>query len=46
MDGAAKLASDLRASPVELVDASEQTEKPAQIDLRNGRHPLMVLSGV
>ena len=28
MDGAAKLASDLQANPVELVDASEQTEKP------------------
>ncbi len=46
LDAAAKLASDLRANPVELVEVSTQTERTAKIDLRNGRHPLMVLSGV
>ncbi len=42
IDGAARLAIDLRANPVTLVPA---TAEAAAIDLRNGRHPLMVLAG-
>ncbi|MFO0573820.1 MAG: Smr/MutS family protein [Polyangia bacterium] len=74
IDGAARLATDLRATPVELVpaeallastaaepvaaqdrDSDENSDgsgasaasgRTPGIDLRNGRHPLMVLSGV
>ncbi len=46
IDAAAKLATDLRASPVELTDVAEPSPAPSRIDLRNGRHPLMLLSGV
>lgn len=42
IDGCAKLATDLRASSVTLHPAAA---KEAHIDLRNGRHPLMVLAG-
>ena len=42
IDGCAKLATDLRASSVTLHPADA---KDAHIDLRNGRHPLMVLAG-
>lgn len=42
IDGCAKLATDLRASSVTLHPADA---KEARIDLRNGRHPLMVLAG-
>ncbi|GAB4213768.1 MAG: endonuclease MutS2 [Sandaracinaceae bacterium] len=38
-DASARLADDLRAWPPEIVDE-------ARIDLRNGRHPLLVLDGV
>lgn len=44
IDAAARLAQDLRAHPVELIDA-ESGDSP-RIDLRNARHPLMVLSSV
>ena len=40
------MATDLRASPVELTDGAEPSTLPPRIDLRNGRHPLMLLSGV
>lgn len=46
VDAGAKLSSDLRASPIELYDASSESAAPLSIDLRNGRHPLMLLSGV
>lgn len=42
IDGAARLAMDLRASSVTLLAKSDSH---ARIDLRNGRHPLMVLAG-
>jgi len=46
IDAAAKLAVDLRANPVELIDPRANPSEQPRIDLRNGRHPLMLLSGV
>ncbi|HNN98422.1 MAG TPA: endonuclease MutS2, partial [Pseudomonadota bacterium] len=42
IDGCARLAIDLRANPVALLDPASDA---ASVDLRNGRHPLMVLAG-
>lgn len=46
IDAGGKLSSDLRANPIELYDAPSDAATPLAIDLRNGRHPLMLLSGV
>lgn len=55
IDAAAKLSCDLRATPVELLPTEGLRPQGLQdgqaaaavpgLDLRNGRHPLMVLSG-
>lgn len=48
VDAAGKLASDLRASPTTLVDPlapAAPGAPPPAIDLRHGRHPLMLLAG-
>ena len=42
IDGSARLAIDLRANAVTLLDPAADA---ASVDLRNGRHPLMVLAG-
>lgn len=42
IDGSARLAMDLRATSVALLPTSDAA---ARVDLRNGRHPLMVLAG-
>lgn len=42
IDGSARLAIDLRANAVTLLDPASDA---ASVDLRNGRHPLMVLAG-
>ena len=46
VDAGAKLASELRAHPVELYETTKNPDEATRIDLRNGRHPLMLLSGV
>ncbi len=46
IDAGAKLASELRAHPVELYETTTNPDEATRIDLRNGRHPLMLLSGV
>ena len=50
VDAGAKLASELRAHPVDLYQTTKNPDEATRIDLRNGRHPLMQepigLSGV
>lgn len=58
VEGEARLATDLRATPVEITEPwsaealseedrrADAQEPPPGIDLRNARHPLMVLAGV
>lgn len=45
VDAAARFAIDLRAQPVTLTPPDARSLVPVHVDLRNGRHPLMLLSG-
>lgn len=45
IDAAAKWATELRAHPAELFEISDAATPTARIDLRNARHPLLLVAG-